>query len=220
MIIIRRLSMICPNCKGELPEGLRFCKFCGTPIAGAGQTAENQFNPQAQNFNVNTPVNRPGDATLVDPNERVLASLKNGFSANLLSGEGLVNEDAVVTDKRLYYNATHGIINVVRREEKIDIDDITGTKIVNVRPLGLLLFALLIYIVLIIIAIEVTEEVLAGLALPVFLVIAFIFGCKKHLRIEYAGGVILFSVRKYKMENVRQFQKAIHLVKDAHKKKQ
>ena len=48
----------------------------------------------------------PADAWLVDPHEKIKFSLKNGYLVNVISNEGFISEDAVITDKRLYYNIT------------------------------------------------------------------------------------------------------------------
>ena len=55
---------------------------------------------------------------------------------------------------------------------------------------------------------------LAYLAPAVVLVILFFIKSKSYLRIEYAGGHIGFSVKKYGLNNVRAFQRQIYVEKE------
>lgn len=148
----------------------------------------------------------------VDPDEKIVATLKNGIVKNLISGEGFKNEDAILTDKRMYYNHTNGIINTIRVEEKIDVQDITGTKILDVKPRILIVLAFIAAIA----GFAIGDEAIGiGLISAVVLALIYMFSVKKHLRIEYAGGNINFSVRKYSLKNVQAFQCAIHSLKDS-----
>ena len=61
---------------------------------------------------------------IIDKNERLVFSLKNGNLQNIISGEGVKNETALITDKRLYYSNKTGIVNIVSHEEKVDLEDI------------------------------------------------------------------------------------------------
>ena len=65
---------------------------------------------------------------------------------NLISGEGLKNEQAVLTDERLYYNHREGLINRISTREIVDAADITGTKITDNKPYSILIVAILILI--------------------------------------------------------------------------
>ena len=43
--------MYCKNCFRQLPDGARFCKYCGQPVAAQPQPGQNQKrNPQPQNY--------------------------------------------------------------------------------------------------------------------------------------------------------------------------
>ena len=53
------------------------------------------------------------------------------------------------------------------------------------------------------------------LSIALVLYIAYHLAKKSHLKIEYAGGTIYFSVKKYGKENIRKFQKSIYIVKDS-----
>ena len=205
--------MTCPKCKKEIPEGSDFCPECGASVAPAPTPAP--APAPAENAN-------PSGGIFVDADEKVVATLRNGILLNILSGEGLKGEDAILTNKRLYYNHRSGLISYVRVEEKIDVADITGTKISDSNPLGLLIFAILLAVIAFVIGgIGIAQAQTAALApafgiflVALFFLIIYLIALKKHLRIEYAGGFIQFSVKGYKMENVRAFQKSIHALKE------
>ena len=57
-----------------------------------------------------------------------------------------------------------------------------------------------------------------GIILSVVAVFVFVFLKKKYLRIEYAGGSIHFSVKKYGIQNIQAFQRSIYAVKDSFEK--
>lgn len=160
-------------------------------------------------------VNSPDPITFISGDEHEIAKLSNSAVTNLIAGEGFKSEGAVLTNKRLYYNHKSGIINVRTQEEIVDVKDITGTKIANFNPLLFLILAGLSVIVGIIGAIAGEEAVmiLAGLAVALVLVAVYFITKKSHLRVEYAGGAIYFSVKKYGKENVLKFQKQIHIAK-------
>lgn len=134
---------------------------------------------------------------------------------NLISGEGLKNEQAVLTDERLYYNHREGLINRISTREIVDAADITGTKITDNKPYSILIVAILILIGSIIGASSADDgSILAsGIIVAIIFLITFLVLIKKWLVIEYAGGRIRLSVKKYGMNNIIAFQKAIYRVK-------
>lgn len=152
----------------------------------------------------------------VGQDEYAIATLSNGILMNVLSGEGWMREAAVVTNRRVYYNSRRGIVNLTNTEEQVDIEDVTGTKIIDRKPWGMLLSAAI--------------SLLAGyfmlqsyffegfgwmfIGCSVADVVLFLFRIKECLTVQYAGGSIEFTVRRYNMRNVRDFQKAIHAQKD------
>lgn len=164
-------------------------------------------------------LNIPQTGYMVSADETPIVSLQNGYIDNIISGEGLKREDAVITDRRLYYNHSTGILTKTVKEEKVNIEDITGTKILSIRPIFLLILAGL-QVLSGIFVMGNSEE--AGISLFVcalVFAIVYIFALKKYLRIEYAGGHIDFSLRKYNMDNIRYFQKALHYMKDQYNSK-
>lgn len=82
------------------------------------------------------------------------------------------------------------------------------------KPLGLLVLGILgLFIGLLLLAVGIrSDKPLGGIIMGAGLVLAAgYFAAKKSvLRIEYAGGKIEFSVKKYGLDNVRAFQRKLH----------
>lgn len=191
----------CHSCGHNNADTSDFCVECGA-----------KFNPeaeQAQSANSTAAQNKPQNTAFVSEDEYVVATLKNGMALNVLSGEGLKSEDAIITNKRLYYNHKTGVINIRSQEEKVNIKDITGTKIANYNPIGILILGALLLIVAFI------AKIWALIPGSLVFVVVYFIAKKCHLKIEYAGGSIYFSVKKYGMNNIRAFQKAIYILKDS-----
>lgn len=156
----------------------------------------------------------------VDEREVMVADLKNGYINNVLSGEGLMEENAIVTNRRLYYNKKSGILTRVEERDKIDVRDVTGIKVARARSYGSTVFGALVFLGSLITFLAMGRKGSAFLLIygAVFLIFAIIIDLivsKNYLLIEYAGGHIRFSVKKYSMENIAMFQEAVFRVKDA-----
>lgn len=204
----------CPYCGAPITDETKFCPVCGQkveqapaaePVAPAAPVAQ----PAAPVMN-NTVV--PG-STFVTNDEYTVATLSNSAVDNIFSGEGVTSEDAVCTNKRFYYKKKMGILNISRRVEIVDLKDITGTKITQENPLGMLILAVIATILSIVVAVALDEPPFM-LPLGLFFLVLYAVLKKAHLRIEYAGGFIYFSVKKYGLKQILEFQKSIHLAKD------
>ena len=207
--------MNCPTCGANNPDGYVACQNCG-----ARNPAAPPFNPQ-QNYNPqqNQNPNQQYADVFVDNSEYLVATLANGFADNFVGGEGFKKEDAYVSNKRVYYNSRVGVLNVTNIRNIVDIPEVTGTKLVDIKHWGLLIFGILFVIAGVVISAVSDDEPSLSMLLPligfgIMLIISFFLSKKKHLRIEYAGGFLYFSVRKYRMQNVIAFQKAIYSEKD------
>lgn len=204
--------MICNNCGTQNSDDAQFCVGCGMNFYTDNTYTSNQNGQTYPIQNIYVP---QGNGIFVNADEQLVATLKNGRAANILSGEGFRNEDAVITNRRLYYNHTDGLINTKRVERKIDIKDITGTRIEDNQPRMLLILAALMGVIGLFTAINGSGEgFMICLLWAVIFGVSYILAVKKHLRIDYAGGYVSFSVKNYSMENVQEFQRCIHALKD------
>lgn len=242
------MAIFCPSCRKQLPDTADFCDVCGTRVNPAfqgglppvgqqapltpppqfqtqpQQQAHPQLQYQQQNFSV------PASAWLVDPNEKIKFSLKNGFLTNIISSEGFINEDAIITDKRLYYNVTSWNSLIKHRTEmKIDLDDITATTITDFNPILILILGAIAFFASFIIIDNSAGALALGFIIAIVSVIEWWMMKKTYFKIEYAGGssmggmrnngALYFSVKKYGMDAIRAFQKEIHLAKTELNKK-
>lgn len=234
--------MKCPVCDTQLPDSNKFCNVCGTPItAQAPANADFQQNtiPEPNAFadagfqqNVNRVHNVPDNANFqknekpslnnfsgvkfISKDEYEIARLSNSGVTNLVSGEGFKVEGAVLTNKRMYYNHKTGIINVHTQEEIVDLKDITGTKIANFNPVGIIILAIFLILAGVVLFLDTgnIEMIIPFIGLGIIMAAIYFITKKSHLRVEYAGGSIYFSVKKYGKENVLKFQKLIHAAKE------
>lgn len=229
----------CMYCGTMNPDGTKFCQYCGTPMGSSAgpidPPTEKRTAPQPKvikepaasvqsNYAVSAKeptgagstnyVSSTGASGFIDKDEQAVYSLKNGYGLNMLSGEGWKSEDAVITTKRVYYYGSQGFINKVKQEEIVDLKDVTGSKITRFEPWAILLLGILTAVVGLIIGLMGLEVVFyTMLGYGVFFALLFMFVRKSYLKIEYAGGAIRFSVKKYGIENVRQFQRCIYAMK-------
>ena len=208
------------------------------PAASSAPASASSIDTQASSapgapstFQTPSQYSIPADAWLVDPHEKIKFSLKNGYLVNVISNEGFISEDAVITDKRLYYNITSMGLVKYRTEMKIDLEDITATTITDSNPVILLVLAAFTGMTSIITCIENAPFALwFGFMIAALILVCYWYMLRKtYFKIEYAGGSanglqpsgsLYFSVKKYGMDAVRNFQRELHLAKsDLNKKR-
>ena len=203
------MSITCKNCGTQVNDGVKFCTGCGKPVSTEGT---NDVAISSGDYNFST-----GAKGFVDTGESGAYSLKNGLLMNYISGEGFIIEDAVITNKRLYYSASSGLINKHYKEEIVDVADITGSKIAHFKPWALIILVIISGLFGIYQGVAVgnnTVMMIACCAIPVVFLALFFITSKSYLRVEYAGGHIGFSVKKYGLKNVRAFQRQIYVEKE------
>ena len=118
-----------------------------------------------------------------------------------------------------------------RTEMKIDLEDITATTITDSNPVILLVLAAFTGMTSIITCIENAPFALwFGFMIAALILVCYWYMLRKtYFKIEYAGGSanglqpsgsLYFSVKKYGMDAVRNFQRELHLAKsDLNKKR-
>lgn len=88
----------------------------------------------------------------------------------------------------------------------------SGSKITDFKPYSFIVISVAVLIAGIALIHTILGTALLGAAFCFFLL--FFILKKSHLRIEYAGGNISFSVKKYGLKNVRAFQHRIYIEKE------
>lgn len=197
--------------------------FQAADMVGNNSSSNPTYNP------VDTMV---GDDRFISPQEKVVATLGQCALTSFASGDGWADQDAILTDKHLYYIHSHGILTREKHREIVNVNDITGTKIVDYNPLAYLIIGAFFVALTIFEMIDRYVKSLNDMGMIVsgssfsfflglylgipFLIMYFIFK-KKFLSIEYPGGSIKFKLRRYKMEQVIEFQKSVHKIKSYRK---
>ncbi len=201
--------MLCPNCGHNNANESAFCLQCGNKL--------NAETEQSQPANPSADQKNPKNDIFVSEDEYVVATIKNGMAINLLTGEGLKGEKAIVSNKRVYYqNLKVGLSmkeaaanNTNSGEYVVDIKDVTGTRITQNNPWWLFILAAITLI---------GAFALDAIYLIVFtlLFVAMYFLTRRTLlEVQYAGGAIRFDLKGYSMKNVRAFRNAIYTIKDS-----
>ena len=237
--------MFCGKCGCQFDDSGRFCPNCGASVENPEQSAsasyderENQSAGASYNENVrqsgNAAANNPyakkfgnnmnyisstGSRGFVSEDEVPLYSLNNGTLAHLVSGRGWVSDDAIITNKRLYYSCNVGFFDRTKDEEIVNLEDITGTKIINRSPIWLIILAVICLIAGIVIGASEEEAfIYIGIAAAVVLSVIYFFRKDAILSLEYAGGFIDFRVKYYGMDKIRTFQRCIYAAKEIQEK--
>lgn len=231
--------MFCKQCGNQIKDGEKFCTICGWQVTpeeqqgtasmsadssmtkNAADGAANNMMPGSKvvsgfvsefNKSVNH-ISSSGADGFVDSDEVPLYSLSNGTLGHLVTGRGWAKDDAILTNKRLYYSYTTGVLNKYSTEEIVNLNDITGSKINNYNPLIPLIFSIITFVVSLILLRESSEMAFIGFGIAVFCLIFYLVRRTSVLSIEYAGGYIEFSVKNYGLKNIRIFQKCIYVAK-------
>ena len=161
---------------------------------------------------------------IVDPDERIIYMLSNDQAMNLMSSEGFVDEAAVITNKRLYYNKSVGLINKRNVETTVDLEDITATTLTSRNMYGYLIMAALMFLGGLIPYIAAGNNIgsIAGLGfgivMSILCIVSFFLTRIRYFRIHYASSTISFSLKKYSMATIRTFQRQIYYSKELLKK--
>ncbi|MBP5491482.1 MAG: zinc ribbon domain-containing protein [Clostridiales bacterium] len=216
------MKKICPNCGRQGIDGSDFCGECGKKLVDITQ-------PEVPSAG--------SDPRLIQDEERARYSLRNGYIANIIAGNDIIKDDALISNRRVY--VSHRDFNLFSKktvEARINLEDISAMTIVHQNPwnwfvLGLLsalaFFAVVFLWLSEVMTFEDTREVIPYLMIPLTLAAVFfciwIYKKKSYLKIEYASGggnpgdsagVLTIPLRFYGLAKIREFQKEVFLAKD------
>lgn len=188
------------------------------------EQTEYQQQQNQQQAEYQQPNNNPGYLPKSDPiflklgngldaeDEYVVATLSNGVVRNLMTGDGVMSESIFVTNRRLYYNHNSGIFTKDRASDRVDIKDITGTKVNDFSPNLLLVLAVIAIIGAMFLG--GLGVIIIGIGVAAVFFIIWAASRKQELLIQYAGGHIAMNVQGYSRKQVLKFQSIIHALKD------
>ncbi len=213
-------------------------KEASAAIPNNQQNASNAIpsNYASNNYYVGSMVSSKANDYFVNPNERLISSIGNGFFTNLLFGNAK-SCSAMLTDKRVYFRGTiyqsqGKAIKKTTEERTIDVEDITASGFIYTR---LSILSIVLGVLLMVIALVlyfnlppryydrfVREFCLCSLCFAfglILLLCTIIISRKTWFYIEYAGGRIQLDARIIGLSDVQDFNKQIRRVKDAVLKK-
>lgn len=197
----------------------------GAPMGGAyhGNAAAGTATAQQAQGGYQQPYMQPvqgGKGEFGTPDEELIMKIGSGYAENFLSGAGLVNNAALLTNKRVYYSgkcyASFGIgVKRCKAVQSVDLKDITGTGIYSVFNIALLVIGIILTLASTVLMIILSffaflSPFLIGI---LFIVLPFVTA-RTMLRIDYAGGYIALNMRKFSRYECTTFQKAVLAAKD------
>lgn len=208
------MSKICSKCGAENMDNINFCRSCGAnfheqigniEIAGY----EQNYAPN-NNLNSNVPNNYESEKTAY--------SLAAGGFVGYNSLNEILENDAIITNKRLYFNITKGVFNKYTSHEIVDLEDITGTKIIMFSPLLIIIFGVLSAIIEFLAVGSESENQFSALIIGAFIIIVaivtYLAARRRSVRIEYAGGRIDIDASDLNESQVKNFQNQIMINKE------
>ena len=170
-----------------------------------------------------------------DPSEVHMGTLGVDYVSNFLISGDLSKTILVLTDKRLYQkgkaferNSSNGF-SQVNTQKVVDIKDITGTSLINYKPL---LLKILIMGLMVMFSLSSLSSLMIFFIsdfrfkslFQTLISIPIVFGLywfykkidKRFFVVEYAGGSIATDSSLYKESEIHEFQKLISNLKDSH----
>lgn len=216
----------CPVCGTENKDADIFCKSCGAsldaPASGGWDNAV-----EAQSVQNAGKKSSRRDA-FVDQSEEIISTIGSNYLQNFLSGGKVERGIGILTQKRFYYkgknySGTGKDMKSATEEGVVSMDDITFSRFVYTRPTGLLIAALLSFLVAAAIGVLAIifyhdEWLLYVIPVPVIPSLLFLiryFTSRQTLfLVSFPGGSFGFNVKYYPIADIRDFQRQLHLLKD------
>lgn len=202
----------------------------------AGRPAQNYINnynakedAELARYNIN-PNSPELKEIFIDPDEKFIAKMGNGFLVNVLSGQKLRKTAGILSDKRVYFKGKmfsldKGKFTSNTCFQTINADEITGTGFVyqTVSLVSLIVeLAILLFITIFLLAttrhMEATFIFLFLLAAGLSFLAYFLFK-KVFFFVEYPGGRVMFDATRVGIKEVQAFQKKLCRVSDIAKGK-
>ncbi len=219
--------MFCSSCGAQINDDAVFCPECGA-------VQEKANSPKAAPVKSQQASSAPANAQSVkqvfmDPDEKLLASLGNGYFVNLMFSS-VKKCHALLSDKRIYlkgamYTGSGKTLMKMMEERTLDLEDITGTGFIYTKVSKLMIFLGILFEIAAGVLGVVTGNnpglcLVCGLVPCLILIIAAFFSRKIWFFIDYAGGSIQIDAKLIGLSDVQDFHKQIRRAKDALKAKE
>jgi len=239
---------VCPKCSAENQDTAEVCEKCGEVLDGTVETVESDALSENDFLNKASGILSAGakkakeaaagiqkaasegaakapkgteprkNIAFVDQGETAVATIGSNYLQNYLIGGTASKGIGILTQKRFYYMGKSFAgsgkeMESSTKEGVVDIEDISSTELSHVRHIGFLLVATLLTIA----AIPLPTAVLIA-AIP-FYVMYFVKRSSIFI-IAFPGGAFAFNIHWYPIEDIRDFQRQLHLLKDKIKEEQ
>ena len=216
---------VCPKCTpqyahsgaGAAPGGFQQPGMQNAAPGGFQQPGMQNAAPGGfQQLNMQKPAQ---DGDFGTPDESLIMKIGSGYVENFLSGVGLRNNTAILTNKRVYYSgksyASFGIgVKRCKAVQSVDLKDITGTGIYSVFNLALMIIGIIIADASLVLMLKIYGAFLIPLIIGLLFIVIPFFTARTMLRIDYAGGYIALNMKKFSRAECTAFQKAVMAAKD------
>lgn len=240
-----KVNGYCPKCNPEMfrtgaPVGRTGAPAGqpGAPIGQAGIPAGGAYQGNAaagtataqyaqggyQQPYTQQPVQGGGKGEFGTPDEELIMKIGSGYAENFMSGAGLVNNAALLTNKRVYYSgkcyASFGIgVKRCKAVQSVDLKDITGTGIYSVFNVAMLVIGIVLALASLVMFIVFPLSYglyfkLPPMVIGILFIAISLLTARTMLRIDYAGGYIALNMRKFSRAECTAFQKAVLAAKD------
>ena len=193
----------------------------------AVQDGAEKMREQQQLANAKKATAQPQRSILIDPGETVIASIGNSYLQNMVGSRSVKSGFALLTEKRVYYSGQafsgNGKGGMTTEECIIPVEDITRTRFIYNQGIVQLMIGLGLAIYGGLIALfqfaNGPEDIPTFVGLGMLLVgacfiISYFLNRSTVFEISFPGGGFYFNVKWYPLEDMREFQRQLHLVKD------
>lgn len=227
----------CPNCS-EAQQAVQYQQPMAEYQQPQVQYQEQNYQSQQQPFVEVDPNDERFKSFFMNPKEKFVCALGNGYLLNFLAHRSLNTGFAVVSDKRVYFKGKAYEIGMGKLKSKsvsstVDLKDVTGTEAITYNPIGIKVLSiitsilgLLMFLVSFLIdnnsskrSVEILAGVMGwtGLFLLLVAVTAFCIYYAQSmtvLTIMFGGGGIAFPLNWYPAHEGEIFQKKLRIAKD------
>lgn len=163
-------------------------------------------------------------SVLYDQSEKVKMIVGESYFQSTVTGGGVNKSTIILTDKRVYqlgraFEKIGSKMVKLNRNTTLDIEDVKGVTVQTVNNMGsrigLGVFGVLAGGLAILFDGMDSIQMIFGFISMLYIALAIFLPVKKYLFIDFAGGSIACEHSWYGDEEVRQFQKAVFIEKDA-----
>lgn len=226
----------CPNCSGAQPV-VQYQQPTAQYQQLDAQYQQQNYQYQQQPVVEVDPNDERFKTFFMNPKEKFVCALGNGYLMNFLAGGFLGNGFAVVSDKRVYFKGRafefgENKFNVKTVTSTVDLKDVTGTETRTIKKPGNMAAGILLSVfgLLMLILYGVMkgsggsmggagDAIILSLGLfmmimGLIMIMVYFVGRNTLLTIMFGGGGIAFPLNWYPAQEGENFQRMLRIAKD------